>query len=370
MMRSAYVAALLIGLNASASATDRSFGDSLTNTDGQPVACYVSKLNSELETTFNNFAVPGSMVGDQTPVVLGIHVAAGDRSTIMLGANDERHYGVDSMKQSYYRDGLRNLIGWLALAGKQTARSVDSETGPWSNTRIQGIGRVTSTIGASKTFTVSGTTVYAAVTLADSAGSAGNNATYSISIDGVLQGNYASSAPGMISIGAPTPYAYADRLHRFAGLPAGNHTITVTQTGAGNLAVEWAAGNAQTAFPQVFVGNIIRQADASGSGYSMWGGSDANVASYNADVARIVSDFRNDGLAVTLVDVHSALNNTADLSRDGLHPVQSGQDKIAEAFLSAMTAGTTVASAPIYQRLINSRAEAPIKLTPARCANN
>jgi hypothetical protein len=35
-----------------------------------------------------------------------------------------------------------------------------------------------------------------------------------------------------------------------------------------------------------------------------------------------------------------------------------------------MTAGTTVASAPIYQRLINSRAEAPIKLTPTRCANN
>lgn len=366
-MRFAYVAALLIGSNASASATDRSFGDSLTNTDGQPVACYVSALNNELETTFNNFAVPGSMVGDQTQAVLGIDVAAGDRSTIMLGANDERHYGVDSMKQSYYRDGLRNLIGWLALASKQTARSVGDETGPWSNTQIQGIGRATSTVGASKTFTVSGTTVYAVVILADNAG---NNAPYSIRIDGVVQGNYASSAPGMTSIGAPTPYAYVDRLHRFAGLAAGNHTITVTQTGAGNLAVEWAAGNAQTAFPQVFVGNIIRQANASGSGYSKWGGSDANVASYNADVAQVVSDFRNDGLAVTLVDVHSALNNKADLSRDGLHPVQSGQDKIAEAFLSAMTAGTTVASAPIYQRLINSRAEAPIKLTPAPCANN
>jgi lysophospholipase L1-like esterase len=311
------------------------------------------------------------MVGDQTPAVLGFHVAAGDRSTIMLGANDERHYAVDSTKQSYYRDGLRNLIGWLALASKQTARSVGGETGAWSNTQIQGIGHATSTLGASKTFTVSGTTVYAAVTLADSAG---NNAPYSISIDGVVQGNYASSAPGMISIGAPTPYAYADRLHRFAGLAAGNHTITVTQTGAGNLAVEWAAGNAQTAFPRVFVGNIIRQADASGSGYSKWGGSDANVASYNADVAQIVSDFRSDGLAVTLVDVHSALNNTTDLSRDGLHPVQSGQDKIAEAFLSAITAGTTVANAPIYQRLINSRAEAPIKapvkLTAARCASN
>jgi hypothetical protein len=91
---------LLIGSNASASATDRSFGDSLTNTDGQPVACYVSALNNELETTFNNFAVPGSMVGDQTQAVLGIDVAAGDRSTIMLGANDERHYGVDSVKQA------------------------------------------------------------------------------------------------------------------------------------------------------------------------------------------------------------------------------------------------------------------------------
>jgi hypothetical protein len=58
MIRFAYVSALLIALNASASATDRSFGDSLTNTDGQPVACYVSELNSELETTFNNFCSP------------------------------------------------------------------------------------------------------------------------------------------------------------------------------------------------------------------------------------------------------------------------------------------------------------------------
>jgi hypothetical protein len=39
-----------------------------------------------------------------------------------------------------------------------------------------------------------------------------------------------------------------------------------------------------------------------------------------------------------------------------------------------MTTGTAVASAPIYQRLVNSRAEAPIKapvqLTAARGAND
>jgi hypothetical protein len=126
----------------------------------------------------------------------------------------------------------------------------------------------------------------------------------------------------------------------------------------------------QTAFPRVFVGNIIRQADVSGSGYSKWGGSDANVASYNADVAQIVSDFRSDGLGVTLVDVHSALNNTTDLSPDGLHPAPSAQDKIAAAFFSAMAVGTTIASAPIYRRLVNAVAEAPIGLTTARCANN
>jgi len=367
MMRFLCFVALWKGLIAPALATDRSFGDSLTNTDGQRVTCYLSELNSELSTTFNNFAVPGSMVGDQTPVVLGINVAAGDRSTIMLGANDERHYGVDSTKQSYYRDGLRNLIGWLALAKKQTARSAGGETGPWRNTQIQGIGRTTSTVGASKTFTVSGTTVYVAVILADSAG---NSAPYSIGIDGVTQGDYSSSAPGVTSIGAPAPYAYTDRLHRFAGLAAGNHTITLTQTGTGNLSIEWAAGNTQTVFPHVFVGNVIRQADASDFGYSKWGGNDANVASYNADIARLVSEFRSDGLAVSLIDVHSALNNTTDLSLDGLHPVQSGQDKIAAAFYAAMAEEGTFASVPIYRRLVNGLAEAPVGLTTTRCAKN
>jgi hypothetical protein len=59
-----------------------------------------------------------------------------DRSIILLGANDERHYGVDSTKQSYYRDGLRNLVGWLALSKTQTARSVGGDNGPWRNTRL------------------------------------------------------------------------------------------------------------------------------------------------------------------------------------------------------------------------------------------
>jgi hypothetical protein len=100
------------------------------------------------------------------------------------------------------------------------------------------------------------------------------------------------------------------------------------------------------------------------------GGNDANAASYNVDVARLASDFRSDRLAVSLVDVHSALNNTTDLSRDGLHPVQSGQDKIAAGFYAAMVEEATFASAPIYRRLVNGLAEAPVGLTTTRCANN
>jgi hypothetical protein len=46
----------------------------------------------------------------------------------MLGANDERHFGVDSKKQSYYRDGLRNLIGWLAVAKLITGAATTAAT--------------------------------------------------------------------------------------------------------------------------------------------------------------------------------------------------------------------------------------------------
>lgn len=55
------------------------------------------------------------------------------------------------------------------------------------------------------------------------------------------------------------------------------------------------------------------------------------VAAYNAALPPLVASLQADGHAITLVDVHAALN-PADLLPDGVHPNADGMRKIAEAW--------------------------------------
>jgi hypothetical protein len=137
-------------------------------------------------------------------------------------------------------------------------------------------------------------------------------------------------------------WAYNNRLHRFAGLAAGAHTIEVKQTGAGNLYVQWAGGNAQTVFPKVYAGNIFRSADFAYSIYRgtlpapvAWGSS-ANVVTYNTSaVAAPIAEAVADGLDVVAVDVFSAVNTTTHLHSDGVHTIDAGNVAINAAFIAA-----------------------------------
>lgn len=275
------------------------------------------------------------MVGDQLAKVYTVSAGANDISTIMLGVNDERIYGVSTTKQAVYHDGLAAAVAWLGLANKQTARSVAGETGAWSNSPFSPIGRLTTVNGATKTFTVSGTSIYVSMQIADTGG---GFATYSISVDGGAAVNFNGTVSGITTLNG---ILTNDRLHRFSGLTSGAHTIVVTSTGTTGVAVNWAGGNAQISFPKVFVGNITRQSNTPGIGYSAFGGSDANVASYNTDTTNsnsaVVTALAADGLSVTLIDVNAALNNTTDLtSTDGLHPSQVGHNKIYGLFSAAI----------------------------------
>ncbi len=158
-------------------------------------------------------------------------------------------------------------------------------------------------------------------------------------IDGVTWQSFDSIAPGITSYNG---YPYSERLHRFPGLAAGSHTIEVKMTGPSNVYVQWAAGNMQTVFPEVFVNNIIRPFDYT------WGGSLANIQSYNAGIAQIVSELRADGLDVTLVDLYSALDPATDIHSDKLHANDSGNAKIAVADMLAICGPITYTPKTVY----------------------
>lgn len=305
----------------------RTFGDSITDGTGasEDSKKWRNILSSSLGVQITNFAHGGDMAGDQTNEVYSALVNQDDVSIITLGVNDQRIYGENSTKMGYFIDCMRNHIVWLSLINKQTARSVGGETGTWSNTGILGIGRASTSVGSTKTFTVSGTTVYVSLIVVDTAGAAG---TYEVYVDDSLIGAYNSTAAGVTTYNG---YPYAERLHRITGLTQGNHTVRVKMTGPSNLYVQWAGGNDQPAYPKVYVGNVIKA-----NGYQ-WGGSLSNVQSYNQALSQLVQELKDDGLDVTLVDLYSVVDPAVDLHADNLHPIDSGHAKIAEAFRLSIT---------------------------------
>ncbi|MES3041799.1 MAG: SGNH/GDSL hydrolase family protein [Pseudomonadota bacterium] len=330
---------ILLSLTLAAGAgaqTISAFGDSQTD------ATYTASANrwrtilaGNLGQTITNYSHGGDQVGDQLPIVIARpSPGANDTSIIWLGTNHQKQ-GVDATKQGYFKEGLRALILQRALAVILTAASVSGETGSWSGTGLwPSFGRASTSVGSTKTFTVSGTAVYPTVLVVDSAGGAG---TYEIKIDSGTAQAFNSTAAGITS---PNGYPYSERAHRFAGLSSGAHTVELKMTGSSNFYVQWAGGNTQSVKPKVYVANIPRMSSASGLGYAAWGGSTANVQSYNADIAAMVAELVADGLDVTLVDLYSALNDTTDLhSADGLHISDAGHVKVAAAFHTAMTGG-------------------------------
>lgn len=361
------LAVFLTLISGVAFAADRSFGDSITDgagsNDPKTVNGYIPKLGVLLGTTITNFAHGGDMQPDQTNEVYSVSPAAGDRSIVFLGVNDQRIYGVNNTKRAYYRDGLRNHLVWLATGTRTLARTATAETGSWDNTQLYGIGRHTTAVGATKSFTNTGSVAYLSVLAHDN----GANCTYDLKRNGSLIGSFDGNTPGSTTYNG---YPYTERLHRITGVVNGD-VISFTKTGGTHCYVEWFADNNQVVKPKVYVGNIIRPYPS----YS-WGGSLANIQAYNADIAQIVSELQADGLDITPVDLFSALNDSTDLNpADGLHPSQQGHDKIAQTFYNAMIGGPppscppgqigtppncttppptlTFTMAPVYRRLNN-----------------
>jgi len=333
--------ALALCVSGVSAQTISAFGDSQTEATyySNSALRWRSILAASLGQTVTSHASGGHQTGDQLPAVIAKATpGANDKSLFFLGTNHQK-LGVNSTLQGYFIDSLRALILQRALAVKQPAATHGTEAGSWTSVGLvfPSFGKASTATGSTKTFTLSGTTVYLSILVIDTAGDTG---TYEVRIDGGSWQSFNAVAAGITS---PNGYPYNERAHRFAGLSSGSHTIEVKQTGGTKLYVQWAGGNDQSIKPPVYVGNLVRM---SAAGYATFGSSTANVQSYNTDLAAMVAELVADGLNVTLVDLYNALNDTTDLTMvgncsgscqpDGLHISDSGQAKVAAAFLTAM----------------------------------
>lgn len=304
--------------------------------------------------TVTNLGVDNDQAADMSDDVLPLFPFGRMVYTIMIGSNDQRLYLTDADKLQVYKDALRAHIVYLStpyafktLPTNTTGSYKVTESGAgWAATAAwTGVeyGRSTSTTNDSSTFTAYGTTVY--VTTITQYNAAAYTETYSITIDGVSQGTFNTAPGNNVNITTANGKAYAERCHRFSGLAAGAHTVVVTDTGgaSGSVYLEWAAGNhtqtgpyASTFRPRVIVGQVTRQSVA-----YPFGGSDANVDTYNAAIQTLVAELQSDGLNVVLVNTTDAVNQdttaTGDMNADGIHYRNLGHEKLARLFYGAMT---------------------------------
>lgn len=302
------------------------FGDSITN--GVGASSYSESWAGQwqdLYTTINT-AVNGDQAGDMSYEIQTNHEPdINDIYTVMIGTNDHRQYKADATKQGFFEAFFRQSLAWLALPSRTIARDM-TESGTWSNTGANSIGRLTTQNGATSQATVSGTGVYVGYIIQNSLSSEG---TAEVRIDGNLVGTI-STYGDMDTINGRT---FAPAAAYFGGLADTSHTVEITVTSTGeNFYLDYVAGSPQTP-PQILVSNIIKMSAAA---YSTYGTSEANVIAYNGIISDVLAEFAADGVAITSVDNFTDIDPSTDLDPDGVHPNDTGHDIIYNNFYEAI----------------------------------
>lgn len=263
-------------------------------------------------------AVSGDQAADQAAKVYARPSADGYH--IALGTNDQRLYGTNAGKLDNYKAILAAEIGITTLTLTPANDASVSYSGSWvaGYTFGQGFGKRSYTQNSTATFIFSGNVLYLFYEIQD-----GNSGTFSLTVDGGTPANFSTTNGSAISTSKGTTYAPA--LAKLSGFGAASHTavLKVTSATSGGTPCIYFDGFATSANGKsVAVYNVTYM---TASGYSTYGGSSANVDTYNAAIADVVSWFAAVSADVTLVNVNAAINPATDIGPDGLHPSQSGQ---------------------------------------------
>jgi len=310
------------------------FGDSLSVSHQIPVGqSYKNILAAHLGRAITrDYAANNNMAADQGQIGVGLPVIASEVAIVMVGANDERFYQTDPAKKFYFEEAFRRLVADRVLTDRVTARSASMiKVGAWNNTQVNSIGMNTTALNASAKATISGDAVYIGYNIQNQTAAKGAADVY---IDGIKVGSLSSD--GTAGFTTTKGQTWGPTLARFSGLSEGPHEVEVRVTSSGvYFYLDYIAGNDQPAGPMVLASNIIRMAP---HGYAQFGGSDANVADYNASIAAIVSALASDGFDIRLVDSHSRIDPAVDLMTDGIHTNLGAQAKLAAGFIAAAEA--------------------------------
>ena len=257
--------------------------------------------------------------------------------SVLIGTNDVQIYGTGAHEADFLLCH-RAVLAWLAVPSdfklRATAASVIT-AGPGAFVTMDNV--TTWTTGAA------GSSISFPVHL-PAAGPAylwyriafGNPGSFTYAVDRTTLGTVASgfALPQQGNHGFTSSVA----LLRIPSVPAGDHTLTLTQTstapfGMGIVAVGIVPPANQPGLSRVLAGTIPRQlAQSSGAACSV---SDQPCAQYTEDILADVQIFAADGLNVQAFDTHKYTTGTHADMMDNLHPNTLGHQEIAHALTDA-----------------------------------
>jgi hypothetical protein len=250
-----------------------------------------------------------------------------------------RLHAGDSTYLATYGTILLACAVWLAVPNAQKHLAGDSTiaySGSWTpQTYYNGCNAnsyQTLQNGATATVHLTGTAIYIGYT--NRAG-LGDGGTLTVNVDGTDMATIDESTGSTGGV-----FTYWPEVLRLSGLSSGSHTVIITAnvTTGKKCNIDWFADNSHaetTGSPRIYLGNTIK---ATAAGYAAVGGSDEAVAAWNFVNAAVVAGLVADGLRVVYVDACSTYDPNTMSQADGVHPNDTGQVTIANAFLALMAA--------------------------------
>jgi hypothetical protein len=317
------------------------YGDSITFGDSQLPATYVQLIGQGRDVAISDQGVGGAALFDQIQrKVWGSNVTATTRSSMLIGVNDG---GRIFNSPQVWTSALEAAYLWLLTPNKSLGNSLTtSPSGAWTPDPLYSSGILTTVNGASAPTEVWGTTVYV---IARSL--MANNPTFSVNVDGVAYGPFTPLVPWETNQHS----TFAPYTVRISGLVEGHHSVVVTNKSAGELHIDFIAGNGTQAGPILFAASMYQTA-------SLW---EMYTQAINTAVYTVAAQLRSDGFNVIVADVASACANITEYDTwnhpvgsncslaDGTHPNEQGEILIASAFLRVMPPG--IFGTPSYSAL-------------------
>jgi lysophospholipase L1-like esterase len=314
------------------------FGDSITagytltdfNQD------YVALISTYNKLPYSNYGNGGDQACDVSRRQIFGHgdsptLAHKGLYTVLIGTNDVAFKGPGAPEAVFNLCDLA-AISWLAVPLEFKVLGTASSVRTSGPTRVDQSNNwnaaVTDGQGASITFPFQATApgaVYVWYRIID-----GNPGTFTYSLDGnVLGSRTTATTPALHTLNGE---ADSLALLRLEAVPAGTHTITLTQTSAGTAGLGVVAvGTPPTGNPaewsKVLVGTVPLQLND---------GNRQVRAFYTADIMANVALLAHDGLPVTLFDPPHYMTGTAADMNDALHPNALGNEEIFKAIESSL----------------------------------